>query len=74
MAERVLCVDSSALLHAGYKVSRSHAAAGSVKTNAPRSVVHDIYRSWIANSPIPVKDTDVEWRQKLLNGPKGDRT
>lgn len=44
----------SALLSAGYNVSRSHAAAGSLKTDAPRSQVFDILRYWV-KTQHPVK-------------------
>ncbi|KAG0041419.1 RNA methyltransferase tRNA(m5U54)methyltransferase [Gryganskiella cystojenkinii] len=37
----------SALLHQGYKVSGSHAAEGSIKTDAPPSAIWDIMRSWV---------------------------
>lgn len=43
---------SSALLNAGYKVSRSHASSGSVKTDAPRSFVNDIVREYIKTHPV----------------------
>ncbi|KAI0797923.1 N2,N2-dimethylguanosine tRNA methyltransferase [Abortiporus biennis] len=43
---------ASALLHAGHNVSRSHACAGSLKTDAGRDVVHDIFRSWIKTHPV----------------------
>lgn len=43
---------SSALLNAGYKVSRSHASSGSVKTNAPRSFIYDIIREYIKTHPV----------------------
>lgn len=46
----------SALLNAGFQVSRSHASAGSMKTNAPRSVVHDIMRMWIRDHPVEMKN------------------
>ncbi|XP_069783513.1 tRNA (guanine(26)-N(2))-dimethyltransferase [Narcine bancroftii] len=36
----------SALLHAGYRVSLSHACKNAVKTDAPHSVIWDIMRSW----------------------------
>ncbi|RSH79757.1 RNA methyltransferase tRNA(m5U54)methyltransferase [Apiotrichum porosum] len=42
----------SALLNAGYKVSRSHAIGGSVKTNAPRSFVLDILREGLKTNPV----------------------
>ncbi|TFY64033.1 hypothetical protein EVJ58_g2891 [Rhodofomes roseus] len=43
---------SSALLHAGHKVSRSHACPGSLKTSATLADVHDIFRSWIKKNPV----------------------
>jgi tRNA G26 N,N-dimethylase Trm1 len=39
---------SSALIRLGYKVSASHAARGSLKTNAPASVVWDVMRAWVS--------------------------
>ncbi|KAK1236530.1 RNA methyltransferase tRNA(m5U54)methyltransferase [Marasmius sp. AFHP31] len=47
---------ASALLHAGHKVSRSHACAGSLKTTATRAELHDIYRSWVKKHPINTKN------------------
>lgn len=49
-------VRRSALLHAGYDVSRSHAAAGSIKTTAPRTVIHDIMRAWIKDHPVTLNN------------------
>ncbi|KAI0831385.1 N2,N2-dimethylguanosine tRNA methyltransferase [Trametes gibbosa] len=43
---------ASALLHAGHKVSRSHACAGSLKTSATYADIHDIFRSWIKTHPV----------------------
>ncbi|KAF4615436.1 hypothetical protein D9613_003092 [Agrocybe pediades] len=43
---------ASALLNAGHKVSRSHACAGSLKTDASHRQLHDIYRSWIKLHPV----------------------
>ncbi|KAJ7172448.1 N2,N2-dimethylguanosine tRNA methyltransferase [Mycena filopes] len=43
---------ASALLHAGHKISRSHASAGSVKTSATYADIFDIYRSWIKLHPV----------------------
>lgn len=57
--------DSSALLNGGYEVSRSHASAGSLKTNAPRSFVFDIVREWIKTNPVTmdnVKDGSLAFR------------
>ncbi|BEI84117.1 hypothetical protein CcaverHIS002_0407210 [Cutaneotrichosporon cavernicola] len=42
----------SALLNGGYKVSRSHASSGSIKTNAPRSFIYDIVREHIKTNPV----------------------
>lgn len=49
---------SNALLHLGYEVSRSHAAAGSLKTNASRAVVHDIMMAWIDKHPVKLENID----------------
>lgn len=46
----------SALLNAGYEISRSHAVAGSIKTNAPRTFVHDVIREWIKSNPVMMKN------------------
>ncbi|KIP09582.1 hypothetical protein PHLGIDRAFT_126174 [Phlebiopsis gigantea 11061_1 CR5-6] len=46
---------TSALLHAGHTVSRSHAVAGSLKTDAPRSAIYSIFRSWIKNNPVKME-------------------
>ncbi|KAG0080341.1 RNA methyltransferase tRNA(m5U54)methyltransferase [Linnemannia elongata] len=43
---------SSALLHQEYKVSGSHAAQGSIKTDAPPSALWDIMRSWVKLNPV----------------------
>ncbi|KAF9914154.1 RNA methyltransferase tRNA(m5U54)methyltransferase [Lobosporangium transversale] len=42
----------SALLHDGYRVSGSHAAQGSIKTDAPSSAVWDVMRSWVKLNPV----------------------
>ncbi|PWY98732.1 N2,N2-dimethylguanosine tRNA methyltransferase [Testicularia cyperi] len=43
----------SALLSAGYKASRSHASAGSLKTNATRAQLYDVLRYWVkAHNPV----------------------
>lgn len=62
---------SSALLNGGYSVSRSHAAAGSIKTDAPVSFVHDVMREWIKEHPVR-KDKISEGSPalKLLNKPQ----
>lgn len=43
---------AAALGNAGYSISRSHACAGSIKTNAPSSVIFDIMREWIKSNPV----------------------
>ncbi|KAF7976714.1 hypothetical protein HWV62_5885 [Athelia sp. TMB] len=47
---------ASALLHAGHKVSRSHAMAGSLKTSATRADLHDIFRSWVKIHPVKMEN------------------
>lgn len=42
----------SALLHAGYRVSFSHASKNSIKTNAPATVLWDILRCWAKCHPV----------------------
>lgn len=42
----------SALLHAGYRVSYSHASKTSIKTDAPISVLWDILRFWQKSHPV----------------------
>lgn len=42
----------SALLHAGYRVSYSHACKTSVKTDAPVSVLWDILRCYAKEKPV----------------------
>ena len=43
---------SSALLNGGYKVSRSHAASGSIKTDAPTSFIFDMVREHLKENPV----------------------
>lgn len=42
----------SALLHAGYRVSFSHAYKNSIKTDAPAAVLWDILRCWSKRHPV----------------------
>ncbi|KAM9688755.1 tRNA (guanine(26)-N(2))-dimethyltransferase isoform 1-T2 [Trichechus inunguis] len=42
----------SALLHAGFRVSLSHACKNAVKTDAPSSVLWDIMRCWEKECPV----------------------
>ena len=54
-----------ALLHLGYKATRSHTKAGSITTDAPWTVVWNIMRAWVAqHSPIKegkLKDGSPGW-------------
>lgn len=60
----------SALLNAGYKVSRSHALSGSVKTDAPRSFVYDIIREHVKEHPVRLdKISEMSPTHKLLAKP-----
>lgn len=43
---------ASGLLNSGFKVSRSHACPGSLKTTATRKDVHDLFRNWIKSHPV----------------------
>merc|ERR1712168_127570 len=45
----------SALIHAGYKVSSTHANESGFKTNAPHSVVWDILRCWVKTNPVKTR-------------------
>ncbi|KAF5101888.1 hypothetical protein D0Z03_000507 [Geotrichum reessii] len=40
----------SALCNAGYEVSFTHALAGGIKTNAPFTVIWDVFRQWIKDA------------------------
>ncbi|KAL2086869.1 hypothetical protein ACEWY4_017928 [Coilia grayii] len=42
----------SALLHAGYRVSLSHACKNTIKTDAPPRVLWDIMRGWEKANPV----------------------
>jgi tRNA (guanine26-N2/guanine27-N2)-dimethyltransferase len=44
-----------ALRHLGYRVTRSHTKAGSIKTDAPWDVVWEIMREW-ARQKAPIKE------------------
>ena len=56
----------SALLNAGYKISRSHASSGSIKTDAPRTFVHDVIREWIKQNPVVMKNVKDGSPSKVL--------
>ncbi|OAA54843.1 N2,N2-dimethylguanosine tRNA methyltransferase [Niveomyces insectorum RCEF 264] len=47
-----------ALLRLGYQVTRSHCKPGSIKTDAPWSVVWDVMRAWVAQK-APVKRENI---------------
>lgn len=55
-----------ALRHAGYRATRSHCKPGSIKTNAPWSVVWEVMREWVRQkSPVKegaVKEGTRGWR------------
>ncbi|EFJ48710.1 hypothetical protein VOLCADRAFT_60094, partial [Volvox carteri f. nagariensis] len=58
----------SALVHAGYRVSGSHACPLAIKTDAPPSVVWDIVRCWVKRNGVSaaaVKDPE-SYSAKLL--------
>lgn len=42
----------SALLHAGFHVSRSHCQPGSLKTTATRAQIYSLWREWIKRTPV----------------------
>ncbi|KAK0938104.1 RNA methyltransferase tRNA(m5U54)methyltransferase [Friedmanniomyces endolithicus] len=44
-----------ALRHAGYRATRSHCKPGSIKTNAPWSVIWEVMREWVRQK-APVKE------------------
>lgn len=44
-----------ALRHLGYRVTRSHTKAGSIKTDAPWSVVWEVMREWVKQK-APIKE------------------
>lgn len=61
-----------ALLRAGYRVARSHAKAGMIKTNAPWSMIWRIMIEWIKqHSPLhnkSLKPTNAAWHVLHKNG------
>ncbi|KAJ1927827.1 RNA methyltransferase tRNA(m5U54)methyltransferase [Tieghemiomyces parasiticus] len=46
----------SALLHAGYRVSGSHAQPASIKTDAPPHAVWDVMRCWVKKNPVKLEN------------------
>ncbi|KAF9514517.1 hypothetical protein BS47DRAFT_1376523 [Hydnum rufescens UP504] len=61
---------SSALLNAGHSVSRSHAAAGSIKTTASQRDIHDVFRSWIKLHPVKMSNIKEELQADFTRHPK----
>jgi tRNA (guanine26-N2/guanine27-N2)-dimethyltransferase len=57
----------SALLNAGYKVSRSHASQGSLKTDAPRQFLFDMVREYAKTSPIRIDKISENSPARVLN-------
>ncbi|KAK0704228.1 S-adenosyl-L-methionine-dependent methyltransferase [Apiosordaria backusii] len=72
-----------ALKGLGYRVTRSHCKAGSIKTDAPWSVIFHVFREWVRQK-APVKEANIKegslaWRllrlgqkQDTIEAPKGD--
>lgn len=63
-----------ALRHLGYRAVRSHAKSGSIKTDAPYSVLWDIMREWLkttGQTPKSLTPTSPGW--KILNSPPKSR-
>ncbi|KAK0503296.1 tRNA methyltransferase [Armillaria luteobubalina] len=58
---------ASALLHAGYSISRSHATPGSLKTTATRADLYDIFRSFVKLHPVKLENvSETSPARKLL--------
>ena len=57
----------SALLNAGYKVSRSHASQGSLKTDAPRQFLFDMVREYAKTQPVRVDKIGEKSPARVLN-------
>ncbi|KIO23382.1 hypothetical protein M407DRAFT_27161 [Tulasnella calospora MUT 4182] len=62
---------ASAILNGGYKISRSHACAGSLKSDAPQAFIHDLMRTWILDHPVRMDKIKDEASKTLLNKPIG---
>ncbi|KAI0065367.1 N2 N2-dimethylguanosine tRNA methyltransferase [Artomyces pyxidatus] len=58
----------SALLNGGHQISRSHAAAGSLKTTASRREIHDIFRSWAKLHPVKMEKIAENSPSRVLLG------
>lgn len=57
----------SAILNAGYKVSYSHAAKSSIKTDAPAEVLWDIMRNWVKINPLKRVLSDTSPAKHILS-------
>ncbi|THU80820.1 N2,N2-dimethylguanosine tRNA methyltransferase [Dendrothele bispora CBS 962.96] len=63
---------ASALLHAGHKISRSHASAGSLKTTGSRQDIYDIFRCWVKRNPIKNVSDKSPARRLLAKEPRSE--
>ncbi|KAL8597279.1 hypothetical protein ACOMHN_051590 [Nucella lapillus] len=62
----------SALINAGYRVSLSHAAKNSYKTDAPPAVIWDILRAWVQQHPVSERRlTEGSVARAILSKPPG---
>ncbi|KAK4197265.1 S-adenosyl-L-methionine-dependent methyltransferase [Triangularia verruculosa] len=64
-----------ALKGLGYRVTRSHCKAGSIKTDAPWSVIFHVFREWVRQK-APVKEANIKegslaWRLLRLGEKQG---
>jgi tRNA (guanine26-N2/guanine27-N2)-dimethyltransferase len=68
-----------ALRHAGYRATRSHAKAGSIRTDAPWGVLWEIMREWVRQK-APIKESSLKegtpgWRiLRLGQGAPGEKS
>jgi tRNA (guanine26-N2/guanine27-N2)-dimethyltransferase len=49
----------SAVINAGYRISRTHVCALGLKSDAPMDVIWDIMRCWVKNHPIKGQPADL---------------
>ncbi|VUZ40565.1 unnamed protein product, partial [Hymenolepis diminuta] len=75
-----ICIFRSAFLNAGYRVSFSHAAQSSIKTDAPMSFVWDVMCAWkrkyeaeVATNMVKDASADNHERQQEKSPPVTDR-
>lgn len=65
LAKVIHCVGPSdaafrgALMHLGYRVSRSHTKPGSISTDAPWSVIWEVMREWVRQK-APIKEEAIK--------------